>query len=35
MLDNDGIMIANVSEGAEKIPTDQSQHINNTSKVDY
>lgn len=35
MLDNDGIMIENVSEGAEKIPTDQSQHINNTSKVGY
>ena len=30
MLDNDGIMSANVSEGAEKISTDQS-HINNSS----
>lgn len=35
MLDNDSIMIEKVSEGAEKIPTDQSQHINNTSKVGY
>ena len=31
MLDNDGIMSANVSEGAEKFSTDQSHHINNSS----